>query len=130
MILHHITFQENIHSILTMGLKINPRWKGFHSHTDTRSKRHHDRYNTHPIFLTSDTQHIIDTQLGQDYLDSHKMYVLDIDASNLQLEYEYQYLIDIDAPWIRNQMDDILKTYISKEDIPLDRIVNVKRIQP
>ena len=89
--LYHITKSRNVLSILTCGLKSNTNKAGFVDRSFI--KEYYKKYNTQPVFLTSDVEFIIKTQLTDKWMFDSDAKILRIDVSGLVLEYEYDYLI-------------------------------------
>jgi hypothetical protein len=90
--LYHITKEKYVSNIITNGLQINSNKNGF-VHRDYL-KYYKDKYGMQPIFLTSDIQYVIDTQLTPEFIQKHRCYVIKIKVDSLQIENEYQYMKD------------------------------------
>jgi len=123
--LYHITKEKYLSNIIANGLQINSGKNGFVKRNYL--KFYKDKYGMQPIFLTSDIQYVIDTQLTPEFIKKHKCYVIKIKADSLQVENEYQYMKDnwkeyYDIEAIDNSWD---KCFICRINIDINLIEEI-----
>lgn len=104
MIFQHITKEKNLQSILINGLQINSKQSGFCK--KFYHKFYKQKYGLQPIFLTLDYKWICVNQLTKQWIDKHKLYLIEVDV-------EFEKIIPIDLKQ--------LKEFIIKENIPVGK---------
>lgn len=124
-VLYHITKEKYLNKILSEGIKTNTKHSGFCKFNII--KEYHKNYGMQPIFLTSDVDYIIYSQLTSEYIKKHKMIILEINTDNLELENEYNYIknkfYDVETLCLNN------KTFISRKNIETNRIIKFDLIK-
>lgn len=118
--LYHITHRKHLDSILAKGLKCKSGMIGFVKREDQSDYKR--RYGCHPVFLTSDVDYIMRTQLGKDYIMRNSLCVLRVDVDGLNIEPEYEYFYNLGNKWVGKECEGYAKTYICRGDIGVERI--------
>lgn len=123
--MYHITKKSNLNKILSQGLLVNSNNNGFVKKTYLHN--YYIKYGLQPIFLTTDVDFLIKTQLTNNFYKS--CVILKVNVSSLKLEDEYDYL---NQKWYlyyktKNDMFENIsqflnKTFICKDNIEPDLI--------
>jgi len=120
--LYHITKYKFLNSILQKGLLININFTSFVK--QNHIEHYYDKYSMQPIFLTTDYEYIIKTQLTKSFIKNNKLCLLKIFKDIRDLEGEYDYLnITTEKDYQNHKKSFISKKNIEPKDIKFIKLL-------
>jgi hypothetical protein len=112
--LYHLTKEDNVHKILSEGLKTNTRRTCFTGGGRKSLFRHKLQYNCQPIWTTPNIESLVKTQLTREFCKRHRIFVLEL-KDDVMIDFNFLSHSSIE--------------YICKENIPAEYIASIKLLE-